>query len=126
MNQRFLLALALTAIVIVLTPQFFGRTATLQRADSTRSAVVPAAPAAQAPTAAALPSVATPNSTTRLPNSPTGDTVVAQTAHARYVFTSAGAAPLSVTLDSYPSRRAGVHRGADLISPRDRAVNYTA
>src|SRR3954467_12093696 len=115
MNQRFLLALALTAIVIVLTPQLFPRTPTLQPADSARSSVVQSTPSTQPQAGISATPAPAQNSSTKLPNTPAGDTTAVQTVRARYVFTSAGAAPLGITLDSYPSRRAGIHRGADLV-----------
>jgi YidC/Oxa1 family membrane protein insertase len=143
MDKRFFLALVLTAIVIVGTPFLFPdarRTpprvadsvqATAAHADSLRRANV-AAPVAKAPVdstpvaiAAAKESV-----TTVVPAAiPAGlarpETTVVDTRLATYAFSSRGAAPISVVLDSYPSRRPTARgAAAELVRPNAELVSY--
>jgi YidC/Oxa1 family membrane protein insertase len=125
MNQRFLLALVLTAIVIVITPLVFRpQPAARPSVDTLASKPTGSlpSPAAQAPAkpmvAAALP--------VRASSLAAGDTTAIHTTRASYTFASAGAAPVAVTLDSYPSRRKGhEQKSAQLIAPGDRLVHYT-
>jgi YidC/Oxa1 family membrane protein insertase len=112
MDKRFFLALLLTAIVIVAPPLFFNRgtrppaavvdSSTLKpsRLDSTTT--VPTAPSAATmspPTTA--PSMQTGVNTTTVPV----ETTTVHTRRSRYAFSSQGGVPISVVLDSYPSRR---------------------
>jgi YidC/Oxa1 family membrane protein insertase len=131
MDKRFFLALILTAIVIVATPWLFPgasrRPATPVAADSTRRAsaidTVPHATTAAAPVA---PTVGAPlnSSTTALTTVPVETTTV-RTARSTYAITSRGATPVSVVLDSYPSRRAGsVGRKVELVRPRTSLLRY--
>jgi YidC/Oxa1 family membrane protein insertase len=115
MDKRFFLALLLTAIVIIAPPLFLNRGArrppvaatdstsrTPARSDSGSSTaptipvekVASTSPEAASPTAGATASPATPAETTTV-----------QTHRSRYGFSSQQAAPVSVVLDSYPSRR---------------------
>jgi YidC/Oxa1 family membrane protein insertase len=117
MDKRFFLALLLTAIVIVVPPLFFqnngGRRPTTAavdstnrstvRADTATSAVSSTAPSGSTPgvPVAQAPAVSCQLSTVAVPI----ETTTVQTRLSRYAFSSRGAAPVSVVLDSYPSRR---------------------
>ncbi|HEX9483963.1 MAG TPA: YidC/Oxa1 family insertase periplasmic-domain containing protein, partial [Gemmatimonadaceae bacterium] len=129
MNRRFVLAIILTALVIVGTPLIFPpgpRTGT--RADSVAAAArIPtestprtepaSTPARSAtPTASAQPSRAL---------SDVHDTITVRTRLTHYRFSALGAAPVSADLDSYPSRRPGKKGLAtNLITPQGRLVGY--
>jgi YidC/Oxa1 family membrane protein insertase len=120
MDKRFFIALLLTAIVIVVPPLFFntGTRGPATVADSTsrateRAAVrpdsVPTTTAVGAATVSQTPpppatTGSGPATTTALPSAPVETTTV-RTRLSRYAFSSRGAAPISVVLDSYPSRR---------------------
>src|SRR5689334_5363685 len=118
MDKRFFLALVLTAIVIVGTPFLFpdARRTPARATDSAQLAVPHAdsvaratAPSASAPTVAAAPAVPAAKdsvgTTTRPAASVRPETTVVDTRLATYAFSSRGATPISVVLDSYPSRR---------------------
>ena len=113
MDKRFFLALLLTAIVIVVPPLFLNRGARRPAAiaDSTSrtpprlessSAAVPSAPPS---TSTPLPNVTSPAPVGAAMSSTPVETTTVRTRRSRYAFTSQGAAPVSVVLDSYPSRR---------------------
>ena len=133
MDKRFFLALVLTAIVIVATPLLFPganrRPVTSTVADSARRGVVtdtalaaPAAPPSVAPPLAGA--AALPNSSASTPIAAIETTTV-RTARATYVLSSRGGAPISVVLDSYPSRRPGATgRPVDLVHPRAVLMHY--
>ena len=148
MDKRFFLALLLTAIVIIVPPLFFntgGRRPVVTVSDSTsRPAARPDSVATAAPVVAptasqTAPSTSAPSttapgqSTTTLPAAPVETTTV-RTRLSRYVFSSRGAAPISVVLDSYPSRRPttadpkavrGEYReAAELLPQRGALVHY--
>jgi YidC/Oxa1 family membrane protein insertase len=132
MDKRFFIALLLTAIVIVAPPLLFPnktarRTAALST-DSTRSATSAVAPAPPAPTAGVTaPASAASPQTASSPNGPAVaapaagaaiETTTVQTRLAKYAFSSRGAVPVSVTLDSYPTRRPlGRKLPSELITP---------
>src|SRR5829696_1770370 len=111
MDKRFFLALLLTAIVIVAPPLFLNRGARrpagvadstkpiLPRLDSTTA--TPSAPTATTTSPAMAPSV---QGALTAPAAP-AETTTVQTRRTRYAFSTRGAAPISVVLDSYPSRR---------------------
>ena len=116
MDKRFLLALALTAVVVIVTPWLFGPrtrggvapTVTPRRAtaDSSReTSTNPQSPLATSRIPEAVDSV--PNVATTLPARDTAvvtasvDTAVVATPLAEYHFASLGASPLSVQLKSY-------------------------
>src|SRR5215218_2408748 len=113
MDKRFFLALLLTAIVIVVPPLFLNRGArrpattadsasrTSPRLDSTAAVAPNASTAASTPPSTAAPSAA---GSAAMPTAPVETTTV-HTRRSRYGFSSQGAAPISVVLDSYPSRR---------------------
>src|SRR5687768_1423167 len=152
MDKRFFLALLLTAIVIIVPPMFFDMGArrpapvadTTSRAavrpDSIPAAAAPARPAAAANQATPSP-VTTPGpattagqpTTTALP-SVAAETTTVRTRLSRYVFSSQGAAPISVVLDSYPSRRpttadpkmvrGGYQEPAELLPQRGALARY--
>ena len=144
MDKRFFLALVLTAIVIVGTPFLFPnvRRAPVRATDSTLSAraadsvaratAATSSPRAQttppvaAPVAAALPS---PSRDSAVARATTGtarpETTVVNTHLATYAFSSRGAAPISVVLDSYPSRRPDARRSAvELVRSNSPLVGY--
>jgi len=111
MDRRFLLALVLTAVVVIVTPWLFGTSASrrsgsaaapVERADSARVArsdtAASTAPPSVAPTPAPIPP-ASRDST--IANAPAADTITVSTPLADYRFASVGAAPVSVTLKAY-------------------------
>ena len=134
MDKRFFLALVLTAIVIVGTPLLFP-------GATTRRSTVPV----RADTARRLPSVASADtsSTSAEPRQPAGQTLPAtnsnvsapmsasvetttvRTPRSTYAFSSRGAAPISVVLDSYPSRRPGwAQRRVELVRANATLAHY--
>ena len=134
MDKRFFLALVLTAIVIIATPLLFPnanrRPGTVVPADSMRRAPAATETAAQ-PSTPSISNNAPPSGT--LPSigsisQPIGGVVETTTVRAlrsTYAFTSRGAAPVSVVLDSYPSRRPGaMGRKAELVQPRSMLARY--
>ena len=126
MDKRFFLALLMTAIVIVATPLLFpGATRRpsppIVVDSSARRTVRPVDSAAHA-----APSVV--NSTTPTLNT-AAVPVETTTVRARlttYAFSSRGAVPVSVVLDSYPSRRptTGGRRSVDLARPGVPLAHY--
>jgi YidC/Oxa1 family membrane protein insertase len=144
MDKRFFLALLLTAIVIVVPPLFFNTGARrpaaiadstsrpVERRDSVPTAAVPSN---ATPVAQTTPTVARPvdSVVTDLSGSPVETTTV-RTRLARYAFSSQGAAPISVVLDSYPSRRptsanpkgtrAELQQPSELLPPRVSLTRY--
>lgn len=139
MDKRFFLALLLTAIVVVATPLLFPgsarRPASPIVADSAaagRTAIVRDSAAATAAIAApAAPAAANSTTSALNPQVPvaTAETTTVRARRTTYAFSSRGAAPVSVVLDSYPSRRpvagkAGVARAADLATPRIPLARY--
>jgi YidC/Oxa1 family membrane protein insertase len=133
MDKRFFLALVLTAIVIVATPLLFpgarktaptpGASAT---ADSTRrtnrtadTTPVPASTQATVPAASPI------NSSTTVTNTAPVETTTVRTARSTYAFTSRGGAPISIVLDSYPSRRPSwTGRAVELAGQRAPLARY--
>ena len=138
MDKRFFLALVLTAIVIVGTPFLFPGSRTRSKAvdsarvipsrgDTTSSTAAPAAaqPTAPATTPAAPATVRESGAATasQLPVRP--ETTVVDTRLATYAFSSRGGVPISVVLDSYPSRQpAARHRAAELVRPNSALMAY--
>src|SRR5687768_15212189 len=152
MDKRFFLALLLTAIVIVAPPLLFP-TKTPPRSPSTiadsASRATPVAPGSVG-TQAERTSVA--DSTPGAPGAPgttgastapalsadqgssvappgtaatTVDTTTIRTKFATYAFSSRGGVPVSISLDSYPSRRplAG-KQSSELLPPRIPLSRY--
>jgi YidC/Oxa1 family membrane protein insertase len=134
MDKRFFLALVLTAIVIVATPWLFPganrRPVTPVAhvaADSTRGvSTIDSGARSAAPTAPPrAPSAVPANSRNATPIPTTVDTTTVRTARSTYALTSRGAAPVSVVLDSYPSRRPGAAgRKVELVRPRTTLLRY--
>ena len=114
MDKRFFLALLLTAIVIIVPPMFFNTgsrrpttvaDSTSQPATRPESLPVAAVPARSAATNQNAPSAVTPAQPTAALPTMRAETTTVRTRLSRYAFSSLGAAPISVVLDSYPSRR---------------------
>src|SRR4051812_24893282 len=123
MDKRFFLALLLTAIVIVAPPLLFqnknaprpsavamdstaGRPPVKSLDSTGRSSTQQTAVGQSAPVAPAAPSTASGGTPTSTPVVPV-DTSRVRTRLATYAFSSLGSVPISVSLDSYPSRRPG-------------------
>ena len=133
MDKRFFLALVLTALVIVATPLLFPgasrRSPTPVVADSTGgsvpadSAVAPIPSTLPALSAVAAPPVANSGVSTLI-GVPVETTTV-RAVRSTYAFSSHGAAPISVVLDSYPSRRPGWStRKVELVRSRTPLARY--
>jgi YidC/Oxa1 family membrane protein insertase len=134
MDKRFFLALVLTAIVIVVTPLLFPtasrRPAAAVAADSVSRRNGPATDTGVSPAPAATsPPTVQPiaNSVAATPNSRSAavETTTVQAQRSTYAFSSHGAAPVSVVLDSYPSRRPPVGaRKVELVRPTTPLARY--
>jgi YidC/Oxa1 family membrane protein insertase len=131
MDKRFFLALVLTAIVIVATPLLFPGGSrrpvrpvaldSIQRGALPDSGVSRAAPGIQAVPSTQAPS----NSSVSAPISASVETTTVRTKRSTYAFTSRGAVPISVVLDSYPSRRPlAAGRKVELLRPRAVLARY--
>ncbi|HTI62291.1 MAG TPA: YidC/Oxa1 family insertase periplasmic-domain containing protein [Gemmatimonadaceae bacterium] len=104
MDKRTLLAFALMAVVIVVTPLLFpsSRRAPVPRADTAR--VVQPQPASPAPMPVQS-TVAPPAATATVAG--TSDAVPVTTARARYVFQNPGAVPIAATIFGFKNLRPG-------------------
>ncbi len=142
MDKRFFLALVLTAIVIVGTPFLFpGARSRSRVVDSAR--VIPtrgdsthaAGAATQTPSVATQPAAATRQVVARdsgalvaaqgAPVATRPETTVVDTRLATYAFSSHGGVPVSVVLDSYPSRQPSAHhRAAELVRSNSALMRY--
>ena len=122
MDKRTLLALALMALVIVVTPRLFSsRRSAVSNTDTSATAVAgaagPAAGAKRADTVPAAPmETASKNAAIQPPPAVRRDTaprenVTLTTPRAEYSLVNPGAAPQAVRIDSYKNLRPG--RGAD-------------
>ncbi len=129
MDKRFFLALVLTAIVIVVTPLLFPK-ATRSTPSSVsmdtsraRATVIRRDSAVMRP--APSPVLAGRDSSSQTPGPAPVETTTVRTGRSTYAFSSRGASPISVVLDSYPSRRppAGAHK-VELVSPRGVLARY--
>jgi len=139
MDKRFFLALVLTAIVIVGTPFLFpdarrtppratdSAQLAASRADSVAHATTPVV---SAPTTVAVPAAPLVKDSVRAA-APTPaavarpETTVVDTRLATYAFSSRGATPISVVLDSYPSRRPTARgASAELVRPNSPLFGY--
>jgi YidC/Oxa1 family membrane protein insertase len=135
MDKRFLLALVLTAIVIVTTPLLFPdankrpsptvspdttRAHVAASSDTTRRQSVTSALSTPAQTTVGIGANRTINTTVAAVETTTVDAI-----RATYRLSSKGATPISVVLDSYPSRRppAGKNK-TELVRPRDELARY--
>src|SRR3982751_6457045 len=122
MDKRFFLALLLTAIVIIAPPLLFQRGGVrraISSIDSTKTPRVDGAtnqtvPGGAAPAAAVAPSarVSEVPAQSTPPGATPVETTTVETRLAHYRFSSRGAVPVSVVLDSYPSRRPGAANSA--------------
>ena len=128
MDRRTLLALLLTAIVIVATPMLFPSprrpavdTAAV-RADTTQPGVVPPAPVARPADSGSAVRGASRPAASVAPATVRAETTVVTTPRASYAIASPGGAPVSVALPQYASLRAGVTAKApvQLIESGDR------
>ncbi|MEP6998931.1 MAG: YidC/Oxa1 family insertase periplasmic-domain containing protein [bacterium] len=115
MNNRFFLALVLTAVVIVATPLLFPnslkRTPAPIASDSSARHGDSITAVASAPTSPQAIVQATPASSGGIqPNvaSTAPETTLVHTSHTTYAFSSRGGVPISIVLDSYPSHRKGI------------------
>ena len=114
MNNRFLLALVLTAIVIVVTPILFPgslRRTNVVLSDSSSHTRVDSIgrhrePFPESSTTAAVASSASSNPVAHL-GAATPETAVVNTTAARYTLSNIGASLSAIRLDRYPSHRKG-------------------
>ncbi|MBI1808385.1 MAG: YidC/Oxa1 family insertase periplasmic-domain containing protein [Gemmatimonadetes bacterium] len=120
MEKRFFLALLLTGVVVAVTPLLVPKQPTVPvaatSADSAGRSPAPTAPvsgtaptsAAVQPRAVAAPVVA---GAPVAPSAPSvsAETLVVQTPHSALSFSTLGAAPFAVRLDSYPALNRGAH-----------------
>ena len=128
MNNRFFLALVLTAIVIIATPLLFPgstkrlpdsmrRDSTVRRADSVLSqrTMVATVPGVSSKHVLPQPQQATISA----------ETTSFRTSYSTYTFSARGATPVSVVLDSFPSHRKGIGaRSVELVGTRRALTSY--
>jgi len=113
MDRRTLLALLLTAIVIVATPMLFPSSRQQRRPlvdtlqTRARDSVTTPPPAARSPSVSAAGPAVRAATTTALVAS-RAETTVVRTTHAIYSIVSPGATPATITLPEYRSLRRGV------------------
>ena len=117
MNNRFFLALVLTAIVIVATPLVFpgsvrrtsaviaGDSSATRRTDSAAVSATTGSASTPSTVQAAVPAPSVGGPVT--PSAVAVETTTVHTALATYLFSTRGAVPVSVVLDSYPSHAKG-------------------
>jgi YidC/Oxa1 family membrane protein insertase len=130
MDKRFFFALVLTAIVIVVTPLLFP--GAKQRPSSpivsdTARRTVTRPESVTTPVAAPTGAIAVPSNSIKSPliSAMSVETTTVQAQRSTYAFTSRGATPISVVLDSYPSRRPPVSvRNAELVQPHTPLTRY--
>jgi YidC/Oxa1 family membrane protein insertase len=131
MDRRTLLALLLTAIVIVSTPILFPSPRRPLPVDTSAALDTGAAPAARQPTTLPAPTIAA-TPTPQAPQTPTArpapvavETTTVTTSRAIYRFASPGVTPVSVTLPDYRSLRPDAPSGAtvELLPPGDRLLH---
>ena len=130
MDKRFLLALVLTAVVVIATPILFrtpvtsvsSDTSVAVSADSTQKA--PSAPAVIEAPRDSIPVAATqtPDTTTRTA-AVAPETTTVSTAVATYRFNTLGAAPIAVEIKSYKALD-GSSRNVELASASGRLLAY--
>ena len=142
MDKRFLLALVLTAVVVIATPWLFGIQSTLSKAPTPDSAVpvrdstnrTSASPSPMAPTVPAVPSIeaAPPRDSSRLTATVSDsapvqtvapESTVVVTPVADYHFTNIGALPVAVELKSYKALD-GSTQHVRLASSGSRLLSY--
>jgi YidC/Oxa1 family membrane protein insertase len=138
MDKRFLLALVLTAVVVIATPWLFGTQSTsnktipadsgIARRDSltrppTVSPTVASTPEAVVTTDSARPPVVGVRGDTALAAPVMAESTVVVTSVADYRFTNIGALPLSVELKSYRALD-GSRQNVKLASGTGRLLSY--
>ena len=133
MDKRFLLALALTAIVVIATPWLFGTQSAFNRKETRDSTRAASSSAATAPTPtradtnrsiAQLPAPTVgPVTVPALAEAAVPDTTTLSSRLVGYRFSSAGAAPLSVDLKGYKALDGSKHSVA-LESKSGRLLAY--
>src|SRR6476659_3865426 len=134
MDKRFFLALLLTAIVIIAPPLFFQRGGVQRATSGIDSGRIPnradsankqtTTPGVKAPAAQNAQATEAPSQNAPTVQAPVETTTV-ETRLARYRFTSEGAVPISVALDSYPSRRPGAAaKAASQLLPAKTALAH--
>jgi len=134
MDRRTLLALALTAMVIVATPVLFptarpARSGVVESpADTSARAVMPSL--APPPVLAAAQRAATRSGAATIVEKGTAthvESTTVSTSRATYRLVSPGGVPATVTLPAYRSLRAGVAKGTpvDLVEEGDRLFHLT-
>src|SRR3982751_1094078 len=114
MDKRFLLALALTAIVVIATPWLFGTQSSNNRkgtrdttlaADSSgtaaRTTSIDSSRVATQPVAPAVSAAPSLSPSLSAAEAPTPDTTVVSSRLADYRFTNLGAVPLSIDLKAF-------------------------
>jgi YidC/Oxa1 family membrane protein insertase len=132
MDKRFLLALVLTAVVVVATPWLFGTQSSRVTSKTTRDTVAatdsanrPTVPTAALPPAAVVESptasIDTSAAAKSAPMAP--DTTVISVSLATYRFSSEGATPLSVDLKSYRALD-GTNQTVNLQGKSGRIIGY--
>ncbi len=129
MDKRFFLALLLTAIVIIAPPLFLQRGGVQRHTSGIDSGRAPNRPDTTNNRATATGATIPQNAEAAPAQSPSApsvqapaETTTVETRLARYRFTSRGAAPISVALDSYPSRRPGAANTAAQLLPAKTAL----
>lgn len=134
MDKRFLLALVLTAVVVIATPWLFGTRSTRDAAKTARDTIMAATPdSLRRPTS---DTVVTPTATTiekpaavgfsdSLRNVPQAspETTTVSLKLAAYAFSTVGAAPVSVELKSYKALD-GSKRNVKLESKSGPLISY--
>jgi YidC/Oxa1 family membrane protein insertase len=132
MDRRTLVALILTAIVIVVTPLLFPSSrrtpATRDSADTVASAPAASARATTPPDTARARSVAAPSPRPSSALAQRAETVSVRTNRGQYDFTTPGATPVRVRLPDYRSLTPGASTAerVDLVPPGERLVSIRA
>ena len=128
MNSRFLLALVLTAIVIVVTPLLFPGSLKRTPVVLSDSTVHLADTSVQKTSGAASTVLQVGDSTAGISSLPTlsvPETTSVQAAGTRYTLSNMGAVPVSILLDNYPSHRKGKAPGSvQLVGRRRPLMSY--
>lgn len=129
MDKRFLLALVLTAIVVIATPILFRTPSVPVPSDTSSAAVVdsipvrPATPAVVETPVGDSARVAQQVRDTIAPAATVPETTTVSTPVANYRFSTLGASPLGVEVKSYKALN-GSNRNVDLSSASGRLLSY--
>ena len=128
MNNRFFLALVLTAIVIVVTPLLFPGSVKRTPAPVTADSTAPHTSSDKSSVALQETArTALSKSVITQPNLPSAviETTTFRTLYSTYTFNTRGAVPVSVVLDSYPSHRKDTGpRSVELVGNRRVLTSY--